>query len=182
MPGRSTRICAALRHRPHLRLTFAAGPAKSLRNTCPSFITNFTRSSSVTSFVGLPETATRSAYLPLSIDPTRSPRQYCPRPPTLRTGSTNDRISRSRSVSVQLGRVPPSTPFVPTLRLAGKRAPRGPKPGGAGLCVLLGAFPADLGRPADRCGKHSPLYVVSGERDDRSLLLGPGPTRPRATL
>src|SRR5262249_22172763 len=57
------------------------------------------------------------------------------------------------------------------------------RPGRGGtLCFLLGAFPADLGRPADRCGKHSPLYVVSGERDDRSLLLGSGPTRPRATL
>src|SRR6202165_1158943 len=56
-----------------LRLTSAPEPLKSLRTTCPPFMTNFTRSSSVTSFAGLPETPTKSAYLPLSIDPTRSP-------------------------------------------------------------------------------------------------------------
>ena len=48
-------LVPVLRLCPYLRLTFAPGPAKSLRNTCPSFITNFTRSSSVTSFAGLPE-------------------------------------------------------------------------------------------------------------------------------
>jgi hypothetical protein len=56
----------------HLRLTFATDPVKSLRKTCPPFMTNFTRSSSVTSFAGFPETATKSAYLPLSMDPTQS--------------------------------------------------------------------------------------------------------------
>src|SRR5262249_27236762 len=61
------------RHLFHLRLTLAPEPAKSLRKTSPPFITNFTRSSSVTSFAGLPETATKSAYLPFSMDPTRSP-------------------------------------------------------------------------------------------------------------
>src|SRR5262249_38116042 len=62
-----------LRLRSHLRLRFAPEPARSLRKPSPPFITNFTRSSSVTSFAGLPETATISAYLPFSMDPTRSP-------------------------------------------------------------------------------------------------------------
>jgi hypothetical protein len=45
---------------------------KSFRATCPPFITNLTRSSSVMSVRGSPETATISANLPFSIDPTRS--------------------------------------------------------------------------------------------------------------
>src|SRR5579872_1229269 len=46
---------------------------KSFRKTCPPFMTNLTRSSSVTSFEGSPETPIISAYLPFSMDPTRSP-------------------------------------------------------------------------------------------------------------
>src|SRR5205807_5405211 len=45
---------------------------KSFRTISPPFITNFTRWSSVMSFRGLPETAMISAYLPFSMDPTRS--------------------------------------------------------------------------------------------------------------
>src|SRR5713226_879930 len=40
--------------------------------TCPPFITNFTRSSSVMSVVGSPDTATTSANLPASREPMRS--------------------------------------------------------------------------------------------------------------
>src|SRR3984893_6927506 len=39
--------------------------------TCPPFITNFTRSSSVMSVVGSPDTATTSANLPASREPMR---------------------------------------------------------------------------------------------------------------
>src|SRR5690242_4813103 len=49
-----------------------AAHARSSRTILPSFITNFTRCSSVMSVSGLPETAMMSAYLPLSIDPIRS--------------------------------------------------------------------------------------------------------------
>src|SRR6202158_4850408 len=40
--------------------------------TCPPFITNFTRSSSVMSVGGSPDTATTSANLPASSEPIRS--------------------------------------------------------------------------------------------------------------
>ena len=46
--------------------------ANSLRTICPLFITNFTRSISVTSDSGSPLTAMTSAYLPFSRLPTRS--------------------------------------------------------------------------------------------------------------
>ena len=45
---------------------------ESSRITWPPFITNFTRSSSVMSFSGSPETAMMSANFPFSIEPTRS--------------------------------------------------------------------------------------------------------------
>ena len=45
-------------------------PGRSSRTTTPPFITNFTRSISVTSASGSPLTATRSAYLPFSSAPT----------------------------------------------------------------------------------------------------------------
>src|SRR2546422_4503118 len=44
----------------------------SLLRTVPAFITNLTRSSSVMSESGSPETATRSANLPASTEPIRS--------------------------------------------------------------------------------------------------------------
>ena len=44
----------------------------SFLNTWPPFMTNFTRSSSVISAIGSPATATRSANLPASTEPTRS--------------------------------------------------------------------------------------------------------------
>src|ERR1700736_2249790 len=59
-------------NRCHLRPEFATEPLSSFRTICPPFMTNFTRSSSVTSFAGLPETPTKSANLPFSMDPTRS--------------------------------------------------------------------------------------------------------------
>ena len=46
-----------------------AGAVRSSLITLPPFITNFTRCSSEISDNGLPETATRSANLPLAIDP-----------------------------------------------------------------------------------------------------------------
>jgi len=48
------------------------GLTASSRTTCPPFITNFTRSISVTSASGLPLTAMTSANLPFSRLPTRS--------------------------------------------------------------------------------------------------------------
>src|SRR6266446_6941533 len=56
----------------YLRPEFAPEPVSSFRTICPPFMTNFTRSSSVTSVAGLPETAMKSANLPFSMDPTRS--------------------------------------------------------------------------------------------------------------
>ena len=44
-------------------------PVRSFLMTFPPFITNLTRCSSVMSASGSPETAIRSAYLPLSMDP-----------------------------------------------------------------------------------------------------------------
>src|SRR5262249_47047408 len=44
---------------------------KSFRNTWPPFMTNFTRSSSVMSLSGSPDTAIMSAYLPFSTEPMR---------------------------------------------------------------------------------------------------------------
>ena len=48
---------------------FGAPAAMSFLMTLPPFITNLTRCSSVMSASGSPETATRSAYLPLSMEP-----------------------------------------------------------------------------------------------------------------
>src|SRR6266478_4852791 len=58
-------------HFPSNRLTLARY-FSSFLNTCPPFITNLTRSSSVMSEVGSPDTATTSANLPASREPIRS--------------------------------------------------------------------------------------------------------------
>src|SRR5712691_686272 len=53
-------------------LAAVARGGRSSRTIFPPFITNLTRCSSVMSASGSPDTAMRSAYLPFSIDPTRS--------------------------------------------------------------------------------------------------------------
>src|SRR5215467_6531756 len=60
------------RHAGDLQKVASRDHFNSLRTTCPPFITNFTRSISVTSFSGSPLTAMTSAYLPFSRLPTRS--------------------------------------------------------------------------------------------------------------
>src|SRR6185295_7767138 len=72
LAGRLTQACRD-RHAGDLH-EFASGDhlSNSLRTTCPPFITNFTRSISVTSRSGSPVTAMTSAYLPFSRLPTRS--------------------------------------------------------------------------------------------------------------
>jgi hypothetical protein len=57
-----------------LALEVAIRYFSSFRNTTPPFITNFTRSISLMSSSGLPETATRSANFPFSTYPICLPR------------------------------------------------------------------------------------------------------------
>src|SRR6267378_7499021 len=66
---RSLRFCnsSSVLESPHL-----SSHLSSFLYTCPPFITNFTRSSSVMSVVGSPYTATTSATLPASRQPMRS--------------------------------------------------------------------------------------------------------------
>jgi hypothetical protein len=63
------RLLVSCVHADRYRVPLCTGAVKSLRTTLPPFITNLTRCSSVMSASGLPETATRSANLPLAIDP-----------------------------------------------------------------------------------------------------------------
>jgi hypothetical protein len=65
-------------NRFHRRLKLALEPLKSFRKICPSFITNLTRSNSVTSFEGSPETPMISANLPFSMARLGQPSQYLP--------------------------------------------------------------------------------------------------------
>ena len=71
--ARFDEVCVSIDLSPHyFWLAVDVALFNSLRKTCPPFMTNFTCSSSVISLAGLPETATKSANLPFSIDPTRS--------------------------------------------------------------------------------------------------------------
>ena len=63
------RLLVSCVHADRYRVPLCMGAVKSLLTTLPPFITNLTRCSSVMSASGLPETATRSANLPLAIDP-----------------------------------------------------------------------------------------------------------------